>query len=132
MNSFVAMEKKACPVCGQTFDSGAVLINTRLRDIKEPAITGWEFCPDHQKLKDDGFIALVEIDENKSRRPFTPDSVWRTGRIAYVRNEVAAEIFNVPLSDKGLAFVDANVIDKLAAIYERDVGEPVPTIQPGS
>lgn len=92
-----------------------------LTSIKNPH-TGWGFCPEHKALKNQGFIALVECDPDKTRE-HTPAGAHRTGRIVHIKEEVARNLFNTNLGDKGLAFIEPGVLEKLAEIYERDTGE---------
>ena len=92
MKSHVGMEQKACPVCGQAFDTGAILLDKRLRNtLERKTVTGWDLCPEHAKLWEKGYIALVECDPEKST--FTdgtikPPDAYRTGRIAHIREQL--------------------------------------------
>lgn len=121
------MEQHCCMVCGKTFDTGNILLDTRIVNGKLPqtfdrhTVTGWGLCEGHEKLHKDGFVALVAIDESKSRDErgqVTPRSAYRTGTVAHVRRTVAKEIFNVPPEeiDLPMVFCDAAVIDKLKAM----------------
>lgn len=113
--SHVTMEQQACLVCCKMFDTGSILLDKRLRPrFEHHTVTGWGFCPEHRKLKDDGFVALIEIDPDKSgSQPYKPHTVWRTGTLAHVRAEVWAHIFDVPLPDEGLCFVEPGLIAML-------------------
>lgn len=94
--SHVSLEQKVCPVCGVTFDSGAILLDRRLRQSMErTTITGWDLCPDHQAKYDEGFIALVECDEAKGSGN-KPDEVWRTGPIVHIKQEAFDRVFDIP------------------------------------
>lgn len=65
--SYVTLEQHVCVVCAKPFDTNALLLHRRLAPVFERhTVTGWGLCPEHQKLKDDGFVALVEIDRAKS------------------------------------------------------------------
>lgn len=110
------MEQHACPATGQAHDSGAILLDRRLRDkFDDKTVTGWAFCPEVQEKLDEGYIVLVGIDEEKSSRnekgQFDPGTVYRTGELLYLRAEVAERIFDTPIKD--MAFCDTEVIDKL-------------------
>lgn len=63
-----------CLVCSKPFDTGRAL------------------CPEHQKLYDDGYVALVACDESKSAKEpdgtMKPDGAHRTGTIAHFRTYV--------------------------------------------
>lgn len=65
--SHVSLEQHVCLVCDTAFDTGAILLEKRLRQSMERyTATGWGLCPEHQKLSDDGFVALVECDPQRS------------------------------------------------------------------
>ncbi len=56
--SHVSMKQHVCLVCGLAFDSGAILLDKRLRaSMERHTTTGWSLCVEHQKLADDGFVA---------------------------------------------------------------------------
>ena len=121
--SHVSMEKHVCLVCGVSFDTGAILLDKRLRaSMERHTATGWGLCPEHQKLSDDGFVALVECDPQRSRAAagaarMKPDQAHRTGRLAHLKREVFADVFNVPIEDKQpCVFVEPGVIEQLQAM----------------
>ncbi len=121
MKSHVSMEQHVCMVCCTTFDTGAILFDRRLRDSMEAATTtGWGFCREHGRLRDEGYIALVGIDESRSRqRPdgnYDPGDVWRTGRLAHIRRTAAERLFDVRLPD--VAFCQDAVLDALQAMQQ--------------
>lgn len=119
----VSLEQHVCLVCGKAFDTGAVLLDKRLRaSMEHHTKTGWGLCPEHQKLSDDGFVALVECDPQRSGSPagsarMKPDQAYRTGRLAHVRRTVFAQVFNVSIDDKQTCvFVELGVIDQLQSM----------------
>ena len=58
--SHVSLEQHVCLVCGKAFDTGTILLDKRLRaSMEHHTKTGWGLCPEHQKLADDGFVALA-------------------------------------------------------------------------
>lgn len=120
--SFVAMEQHCCVVCGTTFDTGNLVFDTRLRDrFDRYAVTGFDFCPEHKRMKDEGYVALVAIDESRSRHPLNPANVYRTGGVAHVREEAWPAIFtNAPVPDRGLCYVEPEVLEKLAKLTTHD------------
>jgi hypothetical protein len=82
--SHVTMEQHKCAVCGKDYDTGALLLDTRLgKRFEMHTVTGWGLCPEHQKLYDDGYVALVGADLAKSKLlsngNCTPEGAWRTG-----------------------------------------------------
>lgn len=65
--SHVSLEQYFCLVCGVAFDTGAILLDKRLRASMEcHTATDWGLCPAHQKLSNDDLLALVEYDPQRS------------------------------------------------------------------
>ena len=121
--SHVSLEQHVCLVCGAAFDTGAVLLDRRLRaSMKRHTTTGWGLCPEHQKLSDDGFVALVECDPQRSGSPagaarVKPEQAYRTGCLAHLKRAVFAKVFNVPIEDEQpCVFVEPGVIKQLQAM----------------
>lgn len=119
--SYVTMEQKVCPICGKTFDTGALLLDRRLRNTFERnTVTGLDLCPEHTALHKDGFVALVAVDESKSERMpngnLQPEGAWRTGKIAHLKREAWDRVFNCPAPDARLPFVycDDDTVELLA------------------
>ena len=120
--SHVSLEQHACLVCGVSFDTGSVLLDKRLRaSMNRYTVTGWGLCVEHQKLADDGFVALVECDPQRSGSQaggrMKPEQAYRTGRLAHLKRELFAEVFNVSIEDKQpCVFVEPGVIEQLQAM----------------
>ncbi len=120
--SHVSLEQHVCLVCGAAFDTGAVLLDKRLRrSMERHTKTGWGLCPEHQKMADDGYVALVECDLRRSGSQadgrMKPGQAYRTGRMAHLRRAVFAQVFNVPIEDKqACLFVEPGVIEQLEAM----------------
>ena len=121
--SHVSLEQHVCLVCGKAFDTGTILLDKRLRaSMEHHTKTGWGLCPEHQKLSDDGFVALVECDPQRSGSPtgaarMKLDQAYRTGRLAHVRRTMFAQVFNVSIDDKqACVFVEPGVIDQLQSM----------------
>lgn len=115
--SHVSMEQGACVVCGATYDTGAILLDRRLRASMEPkTVTRLGMCADHEDLKRQGYVALVGIDPKKSTiRTDTvkPGEAYRTGDVAHVRATAWPNIFNTPVPEGMVAFVEPEVIEKI-------------------
>jgi len=115
--SYVTMEQLVCRVCGKKFDSGSILMNRNLREVfNHKTTTGYGICNDDQAKINDGFIALVAIDESKSGEHLpngniNPENAWRTGEIAYLKRDVFDAICNIHVDASiPLVFVDPEVI----------------------
>lgn len=123
--SHVSMERRVCLVCGVSYDTGAILLDRRLRhSLERFTTTGWGLCSEHQRLFDEGFIALVECDPKQSgvtdeSTNLKPHDAYRTGRIAHVRRETFDHIFRTPVGkDLPCVFVPPEVIDRLQAFVK--------------
>ncbi|EMB4104958.1 ATPase [Pseudomonas aeruginosa] len=121
--SHVSLEQHVCLVCGTRFDTGAILLDRRLRaSMERHTATGWGLCPEHQKLSDDGFVALVECDPQRSGSPagggrVKPEQAYRTGRLAHLKREAFAQVFDVPIAaDQPCVFVEPGVIEQLQTL----------------
>jgi len=119
--SHVSMEQHVCLVCGVAFDTGAILLDKRLRaSMERHTTTGWGLCAEHQQLADDGFVALVECDPQRSGAPggrLKPEQAYRTGRLAHIKRHVFAQVFNVPIeANQPCVFVEPGVIEQLQAM----------------
>jgi len=121
--SHVSLERHVCLVCGVAYDTGNLLLDKRLRaSMKRHTTTGWGLCPEHQKLSDDGFVALVECDPQRSgslsgAARMKPEQAYRTGRLAHLKRNVFAKVFNVPIeANQPCVFVEPGVIEQLQSM----------------
>jgi hypothetical protein len=126
MKSHVSLEQKQCMVCGIIYDSGAILFDTRIRNgklmesLEHNTVTGYGLCEEHQKLFDDGFIALVECSNTNVKDTLTQENAIRTGQICHLKRTVANDIFNVALpKDLPMVFIEVGVIEKIQAMTEK-------------
>lgn len=101
--SHVAMGHYECPVCLKKHNE-SVLLDKRLKDSFEEKeyLLGYDLCPEHQKLYEDGYIALIEVDENK----------LRTGCIAHLRKTVFDQMFDIK-TNSPVVLCEQAVIDQL-------------------
>ncbi|WP_423173002.1 MULTISPECIES: ATPase [unclassified Stenotrophomonas maltophilia group] len=120
--SHVYLEQHVCLVCGTRFDTGAVLLDRRLRaSMERHTATSWGLCTEHQKLSDDGFVALVECDPQRSGSQASgrmkPEQAYRMGRLDYLRRTVFAQVFNVPsVDEQACVFVEPGVIERVQSM----------------
>lgn len=124
--SHVSLERRVCLVCATTYDTGALLLDKRLRaSMERHTTTGWGLCPEHRCLHDEGFVALVECDPQKSGHPsagatIKPEDAYRTGLIAHVRREAFEHVFNTTVArDVPCVFVELGVINRLQAFIDK-------------
>lgn len=112
--SYVSMEQKVCVVCGMTYDTNALLMDRRLKDsMEQHTITGYGACPEHQKLADEGYVALVAATSTNTTE--TVESANRTGEVAHLRKQLFEDMFNTTLVPKRfpMVFVEPEVISRL-------------------
>jgi len=129
--SFVTLEAAICPVCGKQHSTGALLIDKRMKDrFEKETVTGFAMCEEHQKLLDDGFIALIGADPNLSKKEpngsVTLRGAHRTGKIAHMRASVWPNFFgDTPVPPKGMCFVD----DELIAMLKKEMENLDPAVE---
>ena len=61
--SYVAMGHEQCPVCGVKHNE-SVILDTRLNnsfEVGESLLTGFSLCPEHQQLRDDGYVFVITV-----------------------------------------------------------------------
>ena len=110
--SHVGMGYTLCPVCLTEHDE-VVLLDRRLRNsLEQHQATGWGMCPSCANKKAEGYIALI----GATNEPRSLNDVVRTGDIVHIRSSVWPNIFNSPVPDKGIAFVQPEVIEYLKGI----------------
>jgi hypothetical protein len=131
-----SMERKMCPVCGKEFDSGAILLDTRMQYVQNKGYqlrqsmdryttTGYDLCPEHKKLWDAGYIALVVCDESKSSpsgKSMKMQDAFRTGEVIHIRKSAAEQVFvGVDLSHP-MMFIDQSAAMKLKELNNESHG----------
>ena len=115
--SYVSMEQKVCEVCWEVFDTGSILMDRRLENsMGHKTVTGMGLCQEHKKLFDDGYVALVEIDPEKStinNGVVEFSGAWRTGNVAFIRREQANVMFDGKIGTRAMVFVQPELMDYL-------------------
>jgi hypothetical protein len=111
--SYVTMEQKLCPVCGTTFDSGALLLDKRLNNtFDRKTTTAFMLCEDC-KAKSEEYLALVVVDESKSvlsnDGTLKSESAYRTGEIIHIKRTAAKKMFSIEHSKLPMVFIDQTV-----------------------
>jgi hypothetical protein len=124
-----------CPVCLKEHDE-VVLLDRRMRDtLTDHEFAGWQICPEHKKLMDDAYIALIECEN----QPTGLHDAKRTGLIAHISASAWPHLFNTPIPPQYICFVEKGTIEILQrntqATYETesDAGESgstEPPVQP--
>jgi hypothetical protein len=115
--NYVGMGVHICPVCLKEHDE-VVLIDKCLRPtLKRRNFVGWALCTEHEELWQNGYIALIECTNSQQT---TLEGAERTGAVAHVRKEVWPHIFNTPVPNTPIAFVQQGVIDRLQAMVSKE------------
>ena len=117
--SHVSIGQLLCICTGQLFDSGELLLDKRLeKSLEHKTTTGWGISPEPQSHIDNGFVALVGVDPEKSKvvdNTIPPEGAYRTGDIAYMKKDVFMKMFD--LEDcVDVNFVEEGVIEHLKSI----------------
>ena len=91
--SHVSMEQHMCIVTGKPYGTGTILLDRRLKDSMERnTITGNGISPEVQEKFDEGYLALIGIDESKSEvrsnGNINPEDAYRTGEVVYLKEKV--------------------------------------------
>jgi len=116
--SYVTMEQNVCPVCCKSFDTGSLLLDTRMREtFDRHTTTGMAPCPECQKLADDGYVALIGCEPPADGADTTsPADAVRTGDVIHMRREVFAHMFSAaPPESFPMVFIEPEVVDMIKA-----------------
>lgn len=114
MKSHVSMEQHVCLVCGVTFDTGSILLDRRLKaSMESHTVTGWGLCPEHEKMHEDGYVALVECEGEQAGSSVRPEDARRTGQVAHIRRSAWPNVFDSQAPESPVVFCEKGLIDKL-------------------
>lgn len=115
--SFVTLEQNVCPICTKVFETGNLLMDTRIRNGKlmetfdKYTVTGYSVCEECQKMIDEGRVALVEINEPSDPNNLTPDNVDRTGKIGWMKREAVRQYLPEFPEDKLMCYIEKGILD---------------------
>ena len=110
--SFVTLEQNVCPICTKVFETGNLLMDTRIRNGKlmetfdKYTVSGYSICEECQKMIDDGRVALVEINEPSDPNNLTLDNVDRTGKIGWMKRDIVQQFIPEFPEDKFMCYVE--------------------------
>lgn len=110
--SFVTLEQNVCPICTKVFETGNLLMDTRIRNGKlmetfdNYTVTGYSVCEECQKMIDEGRVALVEINEQSDPNNLTLDNVDRTGKIGWMKRDIVQQLIPEFPEDKFMCYVE--------------------------
>jgi hypothetical protein len=120
----VSLGTAVCPVCGTEHTESVVM---QMRGITHPKLprkmhTGFELCPEHKKLHEDGYLALVVVTSVPEGVPLVEqyNGAERTGEILHMRYSVAADIFNVPLGEMPMTWIDPQAAEMIKGMMPKE------------
>jgi hypothetical protein len=127
--SYVTMEQRLCVICCKTYDTGALLMDRRLRDkFDMHTVTGiGGMCEEHQNLCDEGYIALVGVKNTGSGDRLQPEDAKRTGTVMHLKKSSGAwgyleEVFGIKTPEEPVVFMDEdsllNINDHLVQLQD--------------
>lgn len=117
MKSHVSMEQNVCPICRETFDTGAILLDRRLRDSMERhTTTGASICPACITQSEDGWIALVGADGPTRNGKLKPQDAVYTAEYLWVKRYVADQLFDVSLDTHPFVYLEPAAIERVKEI----------------
>lgn len=126
--SMVALGYTICPVTLKKNESDELLMKQvpgnpdqilidGFSEEEKEFFTGWKICDEVANQIDDGFFCLVAVDEEQStfsdNGNLLPENAHRTGEVAYLKLNIAKQVLNVDLPERGYTFCDQAVIEKL-------------------
>ena len=123
--SYVTLEQRLCIVCGHPYDSGSLLLHQRLKPVFDrKTVTGWGICDEHKKMRDAGFVALVELSNAYvAGTTITPNNASRTGVFMHMKKEIFKEVFDTKIDEQMVVFIEPEVTEKIKKLYKQDTGE---------
>ena len=120
MKSHVSIEKKQCPICLVTHDKDCgVLLDKELKNtLEKETVTGFSFCESCQELKDQDYVALIELKSSPSKDELNvrESCHLRTGVIAHSPRLALKSILNIPIPEDDIMFVQLGVIQQIQQI----------------
>lgn len=117
--SHVALQQALCPVCAVKHDTGVIIDKFMRNTLESKVVTHWQMCPEHEKLKSEGYIALVGIDPTRSEEA-SMNGVFRTGNLAFLKTDRWGDVFTVPAPESGVCFAEDDVIKRLMVELQPD------------
>lgn len=114
--SHVGMECRICLVCCKEYETGAILLDRRLKNsLERHTITGWGLCTEHD-IED--AVHLIGCKNSHSGDVMQPNDADRTGEVATIKLEAFLRVFNVPPPKGRVTFVEQGVIELLKGKQE--------------
>ena len=114
---FVTMEKHLCPICGTEHETNAILIDKKMRKkFDRYTTTGYGLCKPCQAKKDEGYLALIVCDKDKSTIVddlVKMENAVRTGDLMHMKRDLANDMFDKDTSERDFIFIDTELFEGL-------------------
>jgi len=114
------MKSNACPVCISEHIGGAVLQHGRplATQMADHEFMGFKLCNTHQGQYDIGNVTVIEVLPEKCIEPWTPITVFRTGRIAFLPVEFYTQVtgLGIPPNPDRIAFCAPEPYEQLVDV----------------
>lgn len=124
MKSHVTVEQKVCPICRETFDSGAILLDRRMRETFEHyTTTGFDQCKKCIAMNEDGYIALVGVSNSPSGDTLKPEDADYSKEYLWLKRFVAEQIFDWETGNHPFVFIEPEAITKVKEIVAAQIKE---------
>ena len=108
---------KNCVVCATTYDA---------TDPTDEV--SWGLCAEHQTLKDEGYIAFVGVNRDKTEGEMNFDNVHRTGDVVHLSRKAYDQIIEMPCPPGNVLFCGEDTIallTRMNAQLREDNNEPL-------
>lgn len=116
----VGLEQHQCPVCGKLHAVGVLIHKRLVKKFDEPVVTGMSLCPQHRKMFEQGYLALVGVSNapTNGKGTLIASEAILTGSVAHLRRSSIYNVFkDVEISDTTeFVYVDQDVITALEAL----------------
>lgn len=118
--SYVTLAQRQCFICGKEYDTNELLLDKHLRErFERTTLVGNGICPECQKLNDDGYIALVVIqDPLLGVTNIKMEEAYRTGKIIHLKRSAWEKLFDSPTPDLPMVYIDQELGTKLEELQQ--------------
>ena len=112
-DDYVKIATKQCPVCLKIHSHNAeIFMHERLKAIPDDkTFTGEGLCEEHQEKFDEGYIALVGVDNEMEGDRLSQEDAHRTGATVLLKRAVFSEMFDTNIDPQlPMVFVEPELI----------------------
>jgi hypothetical protein len=108
----------ACWLCGSETGEIALLGAACKEEAPRHMTVNHSICGKCQGMLDEGRIALIEAVRPRPAYEGGDPEPKRTGGLAFIKEEAAKRIFNIPLGGSKIVYVEPGVLEKLKNMSE--------------